>query len=152
MENNIIPVITLKQPWASWVIEELKLIESRVHKNFKTLVGKDFGIHAAQTYDLSDYVLKNPYLSKEKIDTSLSYPTGVILGTVHGAGFLPLKKYHEQSALIECTSVQRYGLRLINAKKFLKPIPCPGELAIWYYDMEKGIKVKKPSDKIQTFF
>lgn len=150
--DKIIPIITLKQPWASWVIEGIKLIESRVHKNFQTLVGRDFGIHAAQTYDLSDHVLKNPYLSEKKIQESLSYPTGVILGTVHGAGFLPLKKYHEQAALIECTSVQRYGLRLIDAIKFEKPIPHAGELAIWYYDLDKMEKVKKPKDKIETFF
>lgn len=150
--ENILPIITLKQPWASWVMEELKLTESRVHKNFKTLVGKDFGIHAAQTYDLSDYVLKNPFLSQEKIDASLSYHTGVILGTVHGKEFLELNVEHEKEALIECRSVKRYGLRLINPKKFETPIACPGELAIWYYDLDKGLKVKKPSDKIQTFF
>ena len=151
--ENIIPVITLKQPWAAWVMEGLKLTESRVHKNFKTLVGKDFGIHAAQNYDLSHHVLQNPYLTQSQIDESLCYPTGVILGTVHGKEFLELNTpQHEQEALIECTSTKRYGLRLINPKKFETPIPCPGELAIWYFDTENHIKVKKPSDKIQTFF
>lgn len=125
--RNIIPVITLKQPWASWVMEGLKLTETRTHKNFKTLEGKDFGIHAAQTYDLSDYVLKNPYLSQKKIKESLSYPTGVILGMVHGKQFLKLSSYHEQGALIECQSVQRYGLRLINPVPFKDPIPYTGE-------------------------
>ncbi len=149
---KIIPVITLKQPWASWVMDLLKGTESRVHKNFKSLVGKDFGIHAAQTYDLSHHVLKNPYLTQAQIDASFSYPTGAILGTVHGKEFLELNVEHEKEALIECRSVKRYGLRLINPKKFEIPIPCPGELAIWYYDLDKGIKVKKPSEKILTFF
>lgn len=150
--SRIIPIITLKQPWASWVMEGLKLTETRTHQNFKTLEGKDFGIHAAQTYDLSDYVLKNPYLSHKKIQESLSYPTGVILGMVYGKQFLKLKDYHAQGALIECKSIQRYGLRLINPVPFKDPIPCPGELAIWYYNLDTKEKVRKPVEKIETFF
>lgn len=151
--DKIIPVITLKQPWASWVMEGLKLKESRIHKNFKTLEGKTFGIHSAMTYDLSDYVLKNPYLTQEEINASLSYPTGVILGTVHCDKFSQLcAGSDEYQALIECRSIKRYGLNLINPKKFEKSIPCPGELAIWYYDLDKMEKVKKPTDKLQTFF
>lgn len=150
--NKIIPVITLKQPWASWIMDELKRTESRVHKNFKSLVGKDFGIHSSQTYDLSDYVLKNPFLSQAQIDASLSYPTGMILGTVHGKEFLELNYNHEKEALIECSSIKRYGLRLTNPIKFENPIPYTGELAIWYFDMDTMEKVKKPSDKLQTFF
>lgn len=150
--SNIIPVITLKQPWASWVMERLKGTESRTHTNFKTLVGKPFGIHSAMGYDLSDYVLKNPYLTQEQIDASLSYPTGVILGTVYGNKFFKLGVEHETEALIECRSIKRYGLRIIDPKPFEKPIPCKGELAIWYFDLDIMEKVRKPTEKIATFF
>lgn len=151
--SNIIPVITLKQPWASWVMKRLKTKESRIHANFKTLVDKEFGIHAAMTYDLSDYVLKNPYLTQEQIDASLDYPLGEILGTVHCDEFLQLNgEQHEKEALIECRSIKRYGLNLINPKEFEKPIPCKGELAIWYYDLDTMEKVRKPKEEIPTFF
>lgn len=151
--SNIIPVITLKQPWASWVMQGLKTKESRTHVNFKTLEGRTFGIHSAMGYDKSDYVLKNPYLSQAQIDASLSYPTSVILGTVHCDEFLELKgKQHERDALIECRSIKRYGLNLINPKKFDAPIPCKGELSIFYFDLDKMEKVRKPTEQIETFF
>ncbi len=147
----IIPVITLKQPWASWVMEGLKLIESRTHTQFKSLEGKTFCIHSAKKYDLSDYVLENPYLTQEKIDASLSYPVGVILGTVHCTGYLELHQAHELNALIECRSIQRYGLCLKIPKKFKNPIPETGELSIWYYDLEERKKVKKQTKQIELF-
>lgn len=151
--SNIIPVITLKQPWVSWVMKGLKLKESRIHTNFKTLEGKTFGIHSAMDYDKSDYVVKNPYLTQVQIDASFSYPTGVILGTVHCDKFLELNgDRHEQEALIECRSIKRYGLNLITPKPFEKEIPCKGELAIWYFDLETMEKVRKPKQEIPTFF
>lgn len=151
--SKIIPVITLKQPWASWVMEGLKTKESRIHNRFKTLIGQTFGIHAAMAYDLSDHVLKNPYLSQEVIDASLSYPTGVILGTVHCDEFLILDgELHEKQALIECKSTKRYGLNLINPKKFETPISCKGELAIWFFDLDTMQQVRKPKEQIPTFF
>lgn len=151
--SNIIPVITLKQPWASWVMKRLKTKESRIHTNFKTLEGKTFGIHSAMGYDKSDYVLKNPYLTQAQIDASFCYPTGVILGTVHCDKFLELNgPIHEGEALIECRSIKRYGLNLITPKLFEKEIPCKGELTIWYFDLDAMEKVRKPKEQIPTFF
>lgn len=47
-----------------------------------------------------------------------------------------------QRALIECET-KRYGLFLENIDRWEIPIPAKGERGIWYYDMDKMVKVKK---------
>lgn len=140
---NIIPVITLKQPWASWVMKGWKTKESRIHPRFQKLVGLRHGIHAAKGYDKSDYVLKNPYLTQEQISESLNFPTGVILGSVKSTEFLQLTEAHEKDALIECRSITRYGLTLTNAYEWDEKVAINGELSIWYFDLDNNKKVSK---------
>lgn len=48
---EIYPVITLYQPWATWIMRELKTIESRTHARFNSLLYKTILIHAGQTTD-----------------------------------------------------------------------------------------------------
>lgn len=43
--------ISLWQPWASWVANNWKTIETRDHDKFKNLVGQRIAIHAAQKVD-----------------------------------------------------------------------------------------------------
>lgn len=143
---KIIPVITLWQPWASWIMWGWKGIESRTHNKFKDLVGcPELGIHAGKKFDTSDLVMQNIYLSPDQIKQSLNVPSGCILGTVacYDGGF-PLNWTHENQALIECEKELRYGLFLKDPKEFEKPIPMLGELSIWYLDLDTMQKVKKP--------
>lgn len=150
--SNIIPVITLWQPWASWVIMGAKPIESRTHIRFKGLVGNTIGIHAANTFDDSDAVIKNPYLSADKIIDSMHPPLGVVLGTVHVDDFKPLHKFHSPLALIDCEHTKRWGLFLSSQKEFAVPVKAEGQMGIWYFDLDTMKKVKKPSEKIPSFF
>jgi hypothetical protein len=46
-----IPIISLWQPWAQWVALGWKLIESRTHNRFKSLLTKRIGIHASAKWD-----------------------------------------------------------------------------------------------------
>ena len=130
----IYPVITMYQPWASWVVDEIKLIETRTHNKFRKLVGQTILIHAGLTND--DSVCTEDIVF------------GAILGSafVYGAG--ALNKTHQADACIECESVQRYGLFLKDIIKFKEPIPEKGEMGIWHYDLENRVKAKPPKKQL----
>lgn len=145
--SNIIPVITLWQPWATWVIKGYKTIETRTHIRFKGLEGKTIGIHAGQAVDQSDHVIQNPYLAKSILIDSMVLPAGVLLGTAKVNEFRELNYTHEHAALIECEKVTRYGLFLSDIKEFERYPKVKGGMGIWYFDLDKMEKVKKPISK-----
>lgn len=151
--SNIFSVITLYQPWATWIMRRWKLIETRTHDRFVSLKGKTILIHAGLRTDDSDAVLKNPYLTREQL---LHNPdeviNGHILGQVHVYDFSKLSRTHSKDALIDCGSVERFGLFLDSIKKFDKPIPVKGEMGIWYFDLDTMKKVIKPKEKTITLF
>lgn len=141
---KIIPVITLKQPWASWVMMGLKTIETRTHTRFKELVNTEVGIHSGLSLDHSDYVINNPYLSKEIIiETMKTSPQGVLLGSIFSNEFRELNTTHSMASLIECEATRRYGLLLSDPKSLEKPVPFKGELGVWYVDLDTMQKITK---------
>jgi hypothetical protein len=141
----IYPVITLYQPWATWIMREWKTIETRTHKRFACLENKRILIHAGQKTDLE--ALNNDYLTKEQI---LSNPeemvNGFILGSVFVSHFGELTPTSAISALIACES-KKYGLFLEKVDRWKIPIPEKGERGIWYYDMDSMMKVKSTDYK-----
>lgn len=142
--EKILPVITLYQPWATWIMRGWKTIETRTHNRFGSLLGKTILIHAGLKTDDSNLTVNNPYLTKAQI---LHNPdeviNGHILGSCHVARFGLLSEIHETRALIECRSVNRFGLYLTDIKKFDNPILCKGEMGIWYFDLVRMTKIKK---------
>jgi hypothetical protein len=140
--NGIYPVITLYQPWATWIMRGWKTIETRTHPRFACLLGREFLVHAGQKTDPE--AINNPYLTREQL---LYRPedviNGYILGSVYCNGFNKLNDKHSKDALIDCGSVSRYGLFLKDEKPLITPIECAGEMGIWYYDIHNQIKVKK---------
>lgn len=138
---KIYPVITLHQPWATWIIRGWKTIETRTHNRFKSLYGKTILIHAGQGVD--EFAAFNPYLTKAQICQN---PDEVISGAILGSAFVhsfgKLNESHAPAALIECKT-ERYGLVLTNIKAFEKPILISGGQGIWFFDMDTHQKVKK---------
>ncbi len=159
--SNIFPVITLYQPWATWIMRGWKTIETRTHDRFKSLEGKtilitgccgflgNILINAGQNTDES--AIRNPYLTKEQL---LHNPDEVINGFILGSAFVCdfklLTQNYAQKALIECAT-KRYGLFLSDINRFEKPIPQKGEMGIWYFDLDKNEKVyKKDISNVQN--
>lgn len=142
METTLIyPVITLYQPWATWIMREWKTIETRTHDRFKSLKGRHVLIHSGKTTDAQAAI--NPYLTREQILQAPSeMVNGFILGLVFVDNFRELLPADSKAALIECNT-KRFGLELSHVQKFNTPIPEKGEMGIWYYDLENKIKVKK---------
>jgi hypothetical protein len=147
----IYPVITLYQPWATWIIRGWKTIETRTHNRFSCLNHKTILIHAGQTTDTS--AIQNTYLTKEQL---LYKPDEIINGFILGSayvdttGLLCGDEYENKAALIY--TKDRYGLFLRKIEKFKEPIPAKGEMGIWYFDMETMHKVKKSSKKSLQLF
>lgn len=78
--QTIYPVITLYQPWATWIMRRWKTIETRTHNRFVKLLGKSVLIHAGQQTDAT--AAWNPYLTEEEI---LFNPDEVINGAILGS-------------------------------------------------------------------
>ena len=147
---EIVPVITLYQPWATWVMRGWKDIETRTPNRFGCLLNQKVLIHAGQKTDAS--AINNPYLTKEQLlynpDEMIN---GFILGSVFVKGFGLLNDSHSKRALIECVT-PRFGLYLKDINRWEIPVLEKGEMGIWYYDLVSMTKVKKrkPTDTILT--
>jgi len=142
-EEKIFPVITLYQPWATWIMRGWKLIETRTHDRFKSLIHKTVLIHAGQKFD--EDAFHNPFLTTEQRVVNVGdFPSGAILGSAYVEDFDIVQPHESKDALIDCETVKRYGLYLSYVHCFEKPIPAKGEMGIWYYDMANKNKVHKP--------
>lgn len=141
--KNIYPAITLYQPWATWVIDGWKTIETRTHNRFGCLLNKTILIHAGQQTDLNAWD-NNPYLTQAQLqERRLVRPNGYILGIALVKSFGKLSAIHSHKALIDCENTERFGLYLTDVEKFKTPIPCKGGMGIWYYNLDECKKVKK---------
>lgn len=142
----IYPVITIYQPWATWIIRGWKKIETRTHPRLQSLIHQTILIHAGQKTDFSLATISNPYLTDEQIFFNPEeIVNGMILGSayVDACGWLSGDRWENEEALIETTD--RFGLFLTDIKKFEEPVPAKGNMGIWYFDMDKKEKVKKPA-------
>lgn len=139
----ICPVITLYQPWATWIMRGWKTIETRTHNRFACLINKQVLIHAGLRTDISAF--NNPYLTKKQL---LFKPdemvNGFILGSIFVNDFRELTTNASQRALIECET-KRFGLFFDKIDRWEIPIPEKGEMGIWYFDTNTMTKTKKQS-------
>ncbi len=123
-------VITLYQPWATWVIDGHKKIETRTHNRFKTLKGQRILIHAGKKYSAGGALQLF-----EGIHIPESFPRGVILGSVYVYKHDICSPDDNEYANIDCESIERFGLFLKDIEKFKEPIPVKGQMGIWNYDL-----------------
>jgi len=78
--------------------------------------------------------LEDYHLITNMIDTK-QIPLGAILGTAKVVNVGWLNNMHSQMALINCNSVNKYGLKLTDIKKFDNPIIAKGKQGIWNYEI-----------------
>lgn len=140
--TGIHPAITIYQPWATWIVRGWKTIETRTHNRFACLNNKTVLIHAGMKTDAA--AANNPYLTREQImHNPEAVVNGYILGSVHVSDFRKLDLIDSKAALIDCGSVERYGLFLDQIVQYPQPIPVKGDMGIWYFDLDKMQKVNK---------
>jgi hypothetical protein len=132
----IMTVITLWQPWASWVAEGWKTIETRTHTKFEGLAGGRILIHAGRQWDDQAVDLAFKYLTDKQRTRTIEFygVRGKILCSAWVDFHVRCLPEDAKRALIECET-ERYGLLLSNIQKIEPPIPAKGKPGIWYYDL-----------------
>lgn len=144
LPENVYPVVSLWQPWATWIMRGWKKIETRTHNRFASLLNKTILIHAGLTTDESALTVNNPYLTvKQIVESPEEVVNGFILGFAYVYDYSKLTAANSQDALIDCESTVRYGLFLKDITPLEHPIRESGEQGIWYYDFENKKKFKK---------
>jgi hypothetical protein len=129
------PCISLWQPWASWVDLGYKKIETRTHNKFKGLMGKRIAIHAAKKWDKTALYAPNSLLSHEHFYVARIAKRfnvfGCIICTAYVFDYRLLGRKDSIDALIDCSTVKRYGLFLSDIKSVTPHIPYVGGQGIF---------------------
>lgn len=137
MSIERIPIITLWQPWATWIALGWKTIETRTHPRFRGLMGKRIGIHAGAHWDQDAFDTAEQYLSDEQLLQTKEYyrlRKGIVC-TAMVQDFRKLTVADSTAALIECRST-RWGLVLADVLVPEVPVPANGRQGIWFYPTE----------------
>ena len=123
-------VLTIKEPWASLIINGYKKYEFR---SWKTNYRGKLLIHAGMS-------LEKDMISRFK-DYNLDYQMGYIIGEVELTDCIKVDTKFNQKLLSidkvvygKSNHVENYAWKLENIKKYDKPIPIKGRLGLWNYD------------------
>jgi hypothetical protein len=159
--------LTVKQPWASLIVEGIKDIENRTWRCPQKYIGKRVLIHAGASKEL-DHIPLDGIFSEQQLSYLLSrfteyelcereYPHGAIIGSVEIVDCV----INHPSIWAEKTEVVNdfefgyfpiYGKKiynwvLANPVKFEKPIPSKGRLSFWESEIEACHICGKPTTK-----
>ena len=132
--------LTVKQPWASLICEEIKDVENRT---WNTKVRGRVLIHAASQSWIWNKVIN--YLTPERIEVFEKFgftgtwlrnlPTGKIIGSVEIVDcVINYDSIWSEKSIIGKKPI--YNWVLANPILFDKPIPAKGKLSFWEFDME----------------
>lgn len=124
-------VITIKQPWATLIVEGYKRFEFR---SWKTNYRGDILIHAGKGIDKEAMERLKKYLPDE-------IPIGKIIGKATLTDCVPMSKdfadmlSKENNDIYTTHSFSRnYGFKLKNVEKLDNPIEIRGQLGLWNYN------------------
>ena len=122
--------LTIKQPWASLIVEKHKLYEFR---SWKTNYRGKILIHAGMS-------LEKDMLERFK-DYNLKYELGAIIGEAELVDCILVdKEFNDKIRSIDpivygrSNHTETYAWKLQNIKKYDNPIPAKGKLSLWNYE------------------
>ncbi len=123
--TETLPCISIHRPWALWVREGWKTIETRTHNRFRGLIGKRIAIHASKTWDSNAMAAARKWLTPEmEVATyhqrTTAQGSGEIVAIATVSAFGLLSPIHESRAMIECATT-RFGLYLTDIQPFDGP-------------------------------
>lgn len=124
-------VLTIKEPWATLIIDGYKKYEFR---SWKTNYRGKILIHAGMTLERNN--------AEKFKDYHLDYSKGAIIGEAEITDcILVTKEFNDElrniNPLVYGNSghVEKYAWKLENIKKYDKPIPVKGKLGLWNYEI-----------------
>ena len=116
-------VLTLKQPWATWIAEGKKTIETR---KWKTTHRGELAIHAGKSFDMA--ALKRDGRPKSE------FPLGQVLCVAELIACRPMILSDQDDAMCDLyEGAQAWTLRDIRC---IEPIPRKGQLSIFEADLK----------------
>ena len=125
-------VLTIKQPWATLIMQGDKRFEFR---SWKTKYRGELLIHAGKGIDKKSALRLRKYLPDE-------LPAGKILGKVRLVDCIKCDEEFKNMCLKENKDVyakspfdETYAWKLDNVEVFEEPIEAKGKLSFWEYDI-----------------
>lgn len=122
--------LTIKEPWATLIINEYKIYEFR---SWKTNYRGKILIHAGKTNELEQ--------AKKFENYKLEYSCGEIIGEAELVDCIKVtEEFDKKLKLINpivygnSGHVQKYAWKLENIKRYDKKIKVQGKLGLWNYD------------------
>ena len=123
-------VLTIKEPWATLIINKYKEYEFR---SWKTNYRGKILIHSGLSMEKE--------ILKRFNDYNLDINPGYIIGEAYITDCIKVdKEFNEYLNQLNPTiygrsnHVENYAWKLENVKKYDKPIPTKGKLGLWNYD------------------
>lgn len=127
-------VLTIKQPWATLIMQGDKRFEFR---GWQTKYRGELLIHAGKGIDKEAIKRLSKYLPKE-------LPLGKILGKVTLVDCIKMSPEFKEELLKENRDIytkssfqENYGWQIDNVQVFDEPIEAKGHLSLWEYNIEK---------------
>lgn len=122
-KGMIVPCLSVRQPWANWLVDGRKPVETRrwmmKHRGL-------LAIHASKTIDENV-----PCQPDEK------YPVGAIIGFVEVTACRKMTKADEQAAMCHIYP-KAHAIVCKHPVKMERPYYCPGSLGIFKRDIPPG--------------
>ena len=122
-------VLTIKQPWASLIVDGYKKYEFR---SWKTKYRGKILIHAGMSLEKD--------MEERVKDYNLDYTLGASIGEAELVDCILVdKEFNEELRKInpivygKSNHVEKYAWKLINIKKYKEPIYIKGKLGLWNY-------------------
>lgn len=126
--------LTIKQPWATLIIQGDKRFEFR---SWKTSYRGDLLIHAGKGIDKEAMKRLKKYIPEDM-------PLGKIIGKVKLVDCIKMSPKFKEMLLKENNEIytkssfqENYGWQVENVEVFNHPIPVKGHLSLWEYEVEK---------------
>ena len=132
--------LTIKQPWATLIIQGDKRFEFR---SWKTSYRGDLLIHAGKGIDKEAMKRLKKYIPEDM-------PLGKIIGKVKLVDCIKMSPKFKEMLLKENNEIytkssfqENYGWQVENVEVFNHPIPVKGQLSLWEYEVEENSKELK---------
>ena len=126
--------LTIKQPWATLIIQGDKRFEFR---SWKTSYRGDLLIHAGKGIDKEAMKRLKKYIPEDM-------PLGKIIGKVKLVDCIKMSPEFKEMLLKENNEIytkssfqENYGWQVENVEAFNHPIPVKGQLSLWEYEVEE---------------
>ncbi len=126
--------LTIKQPWATLIIQGDKRFEFR---SWKTSYRGDLLIHAGKGIDKEAMKRLKKYIPEDM-------PLGKIIGKVKLVDCIKMSPEFKEMLLKENNEIytkssfqENYGWQVENVEVFNHPIPVKGQLSLWEYEVEE---------------